>query len=322
MDASDSTRTPVTFASHDGHSTCHGYLWWQEDPLAAEEGSVRPAGVVQLVHGMSEHIERYDDFARFLVGQGYLVAGHDHIGHGKSSPRGQWGVMPLKNGRECLVEDVHSLRRLVEGIVPASTPYFIFGHSMGSFVLRCYLGEHADGLAGAIVCGTGTVAGSASVAGRSLARLMARMRGADYKSKLLHNMAEGAYAKEIPNRLTDLDWLSYNRANVDAYQAAEDCGFAFGTSGYATLTDLTATCCKPSWPARYPADLPLLFIAGDGDPVGAFGKGVRKAVDQAKLAGCNDVTCIIYDHMRHEILNEDERQKVYDDVLGWLEVKR
>jgi len=322
MDASDSTRTPVTFASHDGHSTCHGYLWWVEDALAAEPGSVRPAGVVQVVHGMSEHIERYDDFARFLVSQGYLVAGHDHIGHGQSSPREEWGTLPLKNGRECLVEDVHSLRTLVSGIVAPDTPYFIFGHSMGSFVLRCYLGEHAEGLAGAIICGTGTVAPAASAGGRTLARLLARLRGTGYRSAFLHKMADGGYASQIEDRQTDLDWLSYNRANVERYIADEACGFPFATSGYATLTDLTATCCDPSWPARYPAGLPLLFIAGDADPVGDCGKGVRQAVDQAKLAGCTDVSCTIYDHMRHEILNEDEHQKVYDDVLNWLEVKR
>ena len=303
----------VHFASTDGSTQIRGVIWWPDDVTHAH-------GVLQLVHGMAEHIMRYDNFARFLADKGYVVCGHDHIGHGESvRDRSEWGHMPAKGGRDVLVGDVGRMRALVRERVDAALPHFLFGHSMGSFVVRAYISECGQGLSGAIICGTGHIAPAMSASGNALARLISRTRGETYVSKLLGDLSVGAYAKAIDNPRTPLDWLSHNEANVDAYIADAACGFPFSAGGNATLTALTGEVCSPKSCAHIPHDLPLFYIGGDGDPVGSLGKGVRTAAQMARDAGVTDVACTIYEHMRHEILNELDHQRVYDDVLAWME---
>jgi alpha-beta hydrolase superfamily lysophospholipase len=311
----DIGRYDISFDSADGNSRIRGYLWWDENPLEAE---VKPRGVVLLLHGMCEHIERYDEFARDLARHGYLACGHNQIGHGSSTTPERLGCLPV-DGREALLADVHELRRLVVERVGENVPLFVFGHSMGSFTTRSYISRHGDGLAGAVICGTGFVPVAKSRAGRTLARLISRLRGEDYKSKLLHSMADGSYSKAVENARTEFDWLSHNEENVERYIADEACGFMFSAGGYATLTDLTAEVCTLECAQRVPHQLPLLFIAGAEDPVGDMGEGVAKAADLARQAGSTDVTCKIYHGMRHEILNERDRRLVFGDVLSWLD---
>lgn len=301
----------VSFTSGDGSTEIHGAIWWPE---------TQARGVVQLVHGMAEHIMRYEPFALYLNGRGFVVCGHDHLGHGKSvkSPD-DWGCLPVRGGRDVLVGDVGRMRTLVRERVDATLPHFIFGHSMGSFVVRAYISECAQGLQGAIVCGTGHIPPATSAAGNKLARAIARVRGERHVSKVLGDLSVGAYAKAIENPRTPLDWLSYDEQNIDTYIQDEMCGFAFSAGGNATLTALTREVCSPACCARVPSDLPLLYIAGDGDPVGDMGKGVHIAAQMAREAGSTDVTCIIYEHMRHEILNEAEGERVMDDVATWME---
>ena len=308
------TREEIWFDSTDGTSKIHGYIWWP--------ASDQRVGVVQLVHGMAEYIGRYDAFARFLAEHGYVVCGHDHIGHGQSCDPSLHGKLPLREGKAVLVGDVDKLRTLMAERVSPELPYFIFGHSMGSFVVRSYIAGHGEGLAGAIVCGTGFIPPATSSMGQLVAKVVATFKGADSTSGLLDSLSTGGYAKAIKNIRTPLDWLSYDEKNVDDYIADADCGFSFSAGGIATLTSLTREVCDKVSAARVPKDLPLLYIAGDADPVGDAGKGVQASVQLVKDAGVRDVTCIIYGHMRHEILNEAEHKKVFDDVLAWLEDRR
>lgn len=308
-------RFGLKYDSADGSSTIRGSIWWTEDPLKT---TVAPRAVVQLVHGMCEHIERYDDFARFLVGRGFLVCGHNHIGHGSSVARERRGCIP-PYGRQAIVEDVERLRRLVTPHVQNGTPYFVFGHSMGSYVVRNYIADYGRGLAGAILCGTGFVPVATSAAGRTLARAICRTRGADHKSALLHGLVDGAFSKAVKDAKTPYDWISYNRENIERYLADEDCGFMFSAGGYAMMLDLTATTCSPACAQRVPHELPLLFVSGAEDPVGDNGDGVTTAADLAKSAGSTDVSCKLYPGMRHEILNEKSNDVVYEDILEWVE---
>ncbi|MBR3158718.1 MAG: alpha/beta fold hydrolase [Atopobiaceae bacterium] len=310
----DEVRTQtVHTTSTDGKTQLRGIIWWPSE-------GTEHRGVIQLVHGMAEHIMRYDDFARFLADHGFVVCGHDHVGHGESvSSPTEWGCLPLRGGRDVLVGDVGRMRTFIRERVDSSLPHFLFGHSMGSFVVRAYISEHGEGLAGAIICGTGHIAPAMSTGGTALARIISRARGESYVSKMLGDLSVGAYAKAIKDARTPLDWLSYNEANVDAYIADEACGFPFSAGGNATLTALTGEVCSPKCCQRVPHELPLLYIAGDGDPVGDMGKGVRTAAQMARDAGSVDVVCTIYEHMRHEILNEVDHQRVYDDVLSWME---
>ena len=306
----DITREELTFASADGTSTIQAYLWLPEGT---------PRASIQITHGMAEHITRYDEFARYLAAAGFLVAGHDQIGHGASCAADARGCLPAKGGMDILVEDVHTLRGIVAGRTGGDVPHFCFGHSLGSYITRVYISRHGEGLAGAIICGTGTVPVATSKAGNAIARLICAIRGENHVSGLLESIGVGAYAKAIEDAETPLDWLSFNRDNIDRYIADELCGFPFSTGGYAVVTALTAEACSLACAQKVPSDLPLLYIAGVGDPVGSMGEGVRQAVALAQEAGSTDVTCTIYEDMRHEILNEDDRGRVMADILNWLE---
>ena len=318
-------RTEFEFPSADGTSTVHGVLWV---PLAMErlEGSpdqlglFRPRGVVQLVHGMAEHISRYDDFARFLASQGFLVGGHDHIGHGSTAPDAAGrGVVDADTGAQAMIEDVQQMRLMLTQQVVPGTPYFLFGHSMGSLVVRSYLPQYGEGLTGAVICGTANEPTLVSAAGNQLARLIARVRGNDYKSELLHSLADGAYSRAIKDARTPFDWLSRDPKVADEFMADETTGFMFGAGAYATLTELAYRAASPKTLAATPHALPLLYIAGEADPVGKCGKGVAKAAEAMEQAGAEDVTLKLYPDMRHEILNEYGKEDVYRYILDWIE---
>ncbi len=305
----------VTFPSADHSSTIHARFWTP----APEAGCAQPRACVQLIHGMCEHIRRYDEFARYLVGRGYAVCGDDHIGHGASASPGKRGCMPARGGNEALIADEHELRGIARGRL-GEVPHVLFGHSMGSFITRCYLGRYGEGLAAAVICGTGTIPVATSRAGHAAARAVATLRGEDHRSALLDSLGAGAYSKAVPGP-TGLEWLSHNKENIRAYMADDECGFMFSAGGYSALTALTAEACSMKCAAAVPRDLPLLYIAGDGDPVGDMGRGARAAAQLARDAGSRDVTCTIYPRMRHEILNEDDRGRVFADVADWLDRK-
>lgn len=278
---------------------------------------------MQIVHGMSEYTGRYEQFARFLASAGYVVCGHDHIGHGKSvAAPADRGHMPVAGGVDVLLGDVDQLRKLVSARFARSVPYYLFGHSMGSFVVRVYITQHAAGLSGAVLCGTGNKPIFVSKTGNLLARAVAKAKGERVVSPFLHAHADGAYARAVPQARTEFDWLSANEANVDAYMADEMCGFPFTAGGYATLTGLTEAAARLELAARVPRGLPLLYVSGAQDPVGDNGEGVRAAADLMRHAGVDDVEVILYEGMRHEILNEAEHDRVFEDVLAWLGAHR
>ena len=308
---------PIGFLSHDGTSTIKGLVW---EPARVRGGRRKPPrGVIQIAHGMVEHVGRYDEFARFLVGHGFVVCAADHIGHGKSvSSADELGCLP-PDGKEILIEDVHELRKTVTARYSRQTPYILFGHSRGSFIVRAYLARHGEDVAAAVICGTGQQPLVLSKAGNALARFLAKTKGPAYRSTLLDNMGVGAFAKQIENPRTSTDWISTDPAVVDAYIADELCGAMFSVGGYATLTDLTGEVVSPSCAAKVPKDLPVLFIAGAEDPVGGNGKGVQAAAELLRRAGVQDVEVKLYDGMRHEILNEPGRAQVYTDVVTWIE---
>lgn len=304
--------TEFSFPSACEHAQVHCIEWL--------DNTQTPKGIIQLAHGMSEYIQRYEEFARYLATRGFIVVGQDHVGHGESvNSQDEWGHMPLANGKAVLIENAHSLRVLAQEKHGSQHPYFIFGHSMGSYMLRCCLAQHGEGLNGAIICGTGFVAPVVSKAGNLLCRAIATIKGESYKSKLVDGMAAGGFNKAIAEPRTELDWLSHNQDNVDEYIKDERCGFMFTVGGYATLTSMTATACSKSCVSAYPNTLPLLFVSGQDDPVGDNGKGVEAAAQLVRTAGVVDVTVKLYEHMRHEILNEDNRQQVMADVAVWLE---
>lgn len=311
------TAAPVGFLSHDGVSKIKGLEWKPAEVRGRKRAA--PRGVVQIVHGMVEHVGRYDEFARFLAERGFVVCAADHVGHGKSvsSPE-ELGCLPV-DGKDVLIEDVHELRKTVTARYSRQTPYILFGHSMGSFIVRAYLARYGEGVSGAVLCGTGQQPLLLSKVGNLLARAMARSKGPDYRSALLDRMGVGAYASQIEGARTPHDWICTDPAVVDAYAADELCGAVFSVGGYAALTDLTGEVATARCAAKVPKDLPLLFVAGAEDPVGACGKGVESAAELMRRSGVRDVEMKLYEGMRHEILNEPGRAQVYTDVVDWIE---
>jgi len=311
---------PFNYASADGKSTVNAKLWTSTVFGDKEQqGAERPKAIIQIVHGMAEYIDRYDELAEYFVSRGFVVCAEDHIGHGSTaaSPE-EYGHMPVNGGKDILLADVHHLHETVQANFP-DVPYVMYGHSMGSFIVRAYIARYGDTLAAAVLTGTGNPAAGLSKMGGTLARGMARMRGETFRSKFIDGMGAGAYGKQIENAKTPLDWLSTDDELVQAYIADPKCGFMFTVGGYATLLDLTAEVVTPECAAKYPKDLPLLYASGDGDPVGEMGAGVDKAVQLVRDAGVKKVDQKMYKGMRHEIHNEKDKARVYDDLATWIE---
>lgn len=301
------------FLSADKKTKIHAVKW--------EPDGKELKGILQISHGMVEYVERYEKFAEFMVQQGFLVAGNDHLGHGKSvTSESQWGYFAPKNGSDIVVEDIDHLRRMMETEHPG-IPYFILGHSMGSFLLRKYLSQHGSGLKGAIIMGTGTHPNAALALGKGLCRCLALFRGWDHRSNLLEQAAMGGYNKKFKGGGALNSWLTKDKEIVAAYSKEPRCSFKFTVNGYYTIFDTIHYINRPENIGKIPKNLPLLFVAGEDDPVGNYGKGVKSVCGTYKKAGITDITCRLYPGDRHEILNELDKEKVYKDIFKWIKAK-
>lgn len=300
------------YPSSDGETQIHAVKWTP---------TIEPVAVLQIVHGMVEFIERYDEFAKYLACNGIVVVGNDHLGHGQSvANEDRYGFFKLENGNEALLNDINALRQNIAESYP-DLPYFILGHSMGSFLTRQYLARYGEGLAGAIIMGTGSQPTVMLNVGKGLSSLIASFKGWNYRSKFIDNLAFGAYNKRFEPSRTSRDWLTKDSDIVDSYIANPQCTFMFTVNGYYNLFYSIKDCQNKKNIDRIPKDLPVFFVAGNDDPVGNFGKGVVKACDGFKKAGISDVALKLYKDDRHEILNETDRETVFDDILKWIQSK-
>ncbi|WP_040198238.1 alpha/beta fold hydrolase [Candidatus Soleaferrea massiliensis] len=277
-----------------------------------------PRAVLQLSHGMCEYLERYEPFASFLTRNGVLLCGSDHLGHGKSAGSLEnLGYFAEKDGWKCLVEDQYRLTQTIKAHY-AGLPYFLFGHSMGSFIARAYLTKYASQLDGALICGT---SGGEKLGGLGIAltgRIM-RSKGPFYRSAKLQDLAFGQYNKRYEDAKTDFDWLTRDESIVHRYMHDPYCNFVFTASGFRDLFTLLKFVSRRRWAYAIPKDLPVLLLSGDMDPVGDYGRGVRKVYERLQKAGLDDVRLKLYPGARHEILNETNCKEVYADVLAWIE---
>lgn len=298
------------FKSSDGINRIHAVEWIPEGEVKA---------VLQMCHGMAEYIERYRNFATYLAEHGFYVVGHDHLGHGKSvSNLDKLGFFHEKNGNEYVVADIHQLRKDTKEKYPGA-PYFMMGHSMGSFLVRQYIGMHGEGLAGAIIMGTGDQPNLILGAGKLICKLIAKFRGWEYRSKLVDSMAAGGYDKHFKGEMNTSGWLSRNPENGTKYANDSLCGYVFTVNGYFHMFSGMAKMNAQEKACKIPKELPIFFVAGAEDPVGDFGKGVENVYKKYQKCGIKDVMIKLYENDRHEILNEDDREQVYQDILAWLE---
>lgn len=291
-----------------GAGKIHGCRWTPKES---------PKAVVQIVHGIAEFVERYDEFAAYLNSLGFLVVAEDHMGHGQSV--GENGIQGyFHGGWFTAVEDTMTLLRETQAAYP-DIPYVLFGHSMGSFMARTILCKYPDsGITAAVICGTGWQPAALLPPVTRFIEAVCRKDGEDKPSAFLENLVFGSYNKRVEHPRTAYDWLSRDAKIVDAYIAHPMCGFTPTAGLLREMMKGLTYIEKPAHLEAMKKDLPVFFVAGGDDPVGSYGKGVKRAVGEFKKAGMTDVSCRIYPLCRHEILNEINRQEIFEDIGGWI----
>lgn len=290
------------------------------------DGDRSPAGVLQLVHGMIEYIERYEEFAQYMTDHGFAVIGHDHIGHGHSVPEDkpqELGVMHTKAPEKVMCRDMLSVYEHGRKKYP-DVPYFILGHSMGSFMLRRFLSVYADeteDLSGAVIVGTGSTPTPAVLFAKLVLCVTALFHGWDYKSQTVTNiMFTGDYRRFSMDRTEpENSWLSKNIDSVKKYYSDPFDTYLFSLNGYRGMTSAMIYDNSVKNIRRIRKNLPVLFASGADDPVGSMSKGVKAAFEKFRKAGIKDLTLKLFDGDRHEILNETDRDRVYDYIYSWIE---
>lgn len=277
-----------------------------------------PIGIVQIIHGIVEHVERYNDFAKYLNQLGYLVVAEDHMGHGKSGgndcARGYF-----YGGWFAAVDDSYRLLRDTMDQYPG-LPYVLLGHSMGSFMARTILAKYPNsGISGAVLSGTGWMPEFVLKAGQMICKMNCKLFDETQPNEKLQNLAFGTYNARVERPRTTYDWLNRDAKEVDAYIADPNCGFVASGGLMRDMMTGMLYIQKKKTIQDMNKSVPIYFVAGGDDPVGNYGDGVRKAVAAFKRAGVKDVSCKIYPLCRHEILNEINNMEVYHDISTWIQ---
>ena len=298
-------------ASTDSKNNLNVIIW---------ETEKEPIGVLQIVHGMAEYIDRYDNFAKYMTEHGFNVIGHDHLGHGHSvSDERDYGFFAEENGDKIIIEDMHSVTQYVREKWE-ELPNFILGHSMGSFCLRQYLTKYSNDVFGAIIMGTGWIPSAAALLGKTIATNTCKSKGSHTVNPLLIKLTLEPYNKPFAPARTNCDWLSRDEKQVDLYVNDKLCGFDFTAGAYKDFFTILEKIAKNRQLIGMRKSLPILITSGSVDPVGGK-KACEKLNAQYKRCGINDVTLKLWENDRHEILNELDKSDVYRYICTWLKSK-
>ena len=280
------------------------------------EGEV--LGVVQISHGMTENILRYDEFAKYLNNKGFIVYGHDHRGHGLTAKsKDELGYIADNEGFDWLVRDLYELMMMIKE-ENKGLPIYLFGHSMGSFVSQRFVELHGKEIDGLILSGSNGEPTKLAPIGIFLSNMEIKIFGRKHTSKMMDKLSFGDFNKKFKPNRTPYDWLCSVDSEVDKYIANEYCGFVCSASFYYDLLRGLRAIHKDENFSSIPKDLPIYILAGDMDHVGFFGKGIVNLYDKLKLTGVKDVEYKLYKNKRHEILNEDNKLEVMNDISTWL----
>ncbi|MCM1438864.1 MAG: alpha/beta hydrolase [Roseburia sp.] len=298
----------IYYPSADGKTNIHACIWQCEG---------EPKAVLQIIHGMAEYAARYAPLAEFLASRGITVCAEDHLGHGKSvCSEDDLGYFSDKNGWQTVLSDIRQLTEIVKPKY-AGVPYFVMGHSMGSFFCRKYISQYGNELAGAIVMGTGFKGGFTTGGAKFITRLVALFKGWRHRSKFVDNAAFGSYNNRFEKR-TPFDWLSANPENVDNYIADPLCGVPFTCNAFYGLFGIISQACKSKTIKAVPENLPISVVAGSDDPVGDYGKGVEKFTDKLLKYGKN-ASMTLYRGCRHEIVNDICAPQLFEDLAEFIQ---
>lgn len=298
------------FGSRDGENKLYAVKWIPEQE--------RPICILQIVHGMTEHMGRYEEFAQFLADKGILVVGDDHLGHGRSvKSDGTWGYFCKEDADTVLVRDEHRLKKMMQMQYPG-IPYIILGHSMGSFILRNYLIRYGNGIDAAIIMGTGMQPKYAVVFGWIITKLTGIFRGQKHVCRLFDQLFFGNLNQKYTAPGDSGSWVSANPENVKAFRADPLCSFTFTANGFQTLMKLIWNLYDMEKLQKMPKNLPVFFVSGQEDPIGGCGKSVEKVFHSFEALGMEQVQLKLYPGDRHEILNEADRENVYGDIYRFI----
>lgn len=298
-------------ASKDSKNSLNTVIW---------ETEKEPVGVLQIVHGMAEYIDRYDNFAKYMTEHGFNVIGHDHLGHGYSvSDERDYGFFAEENGDKIIIEDMHSVTQYAKEKWE-ELPNFILGHSMGSFCLRQYLTKYSNDVFGAIIMGTGWIPSAAALLGKTIATNTCKSKGSHTVNPLLIKLTLEPYNKPFAPARTNCDWLSRDEKQVDLYVNDKLCGFDFTAGAYKDFFTVLEKIAKNKQLIGMRKSLPILITSGSVDPVGGK-KACEKLNAQYKRCGIDDVTLKLWENDRHEILNELDKSDVYEYICTWLKSK-
>ena len=275
-------------------------------------------GIVQIAHGMAEHAKRYNDFANFLTDNGFVVFANDHRGHGKTAgDLKSVGFIGNKNGWDKIIADMKTLSNHARE-KHVLKPYFIFGHSMGSFLSRKFVMDPGVKIEGAIFSGTTGNPGILGQIGILLTNVMLIFYPKNSDGKLMDKMSFGAYNHAFKPNRTKFDWLSRDNEQVDRYVQDPYCGTVFSIGFFNEMLKGILYISKQKNIVKTPEDLSILLISGDKDQVGKNGKGVIEVYNKYKKAGIKDISMKLFSDARHEILNETNKTEVYEFILDWL----
>ena len=302
------TKETIHFRSSDGKTPVAAFFY---SPAGT------PKAIIQLCHGMVEYVSRYEPMIDVLCGAGYAVCGNDHLGHGHTGKKEDWGFFAEKNGADYVLGDLHLMNILGRNEWPG-LPLILLGHSMGSFFARWFAEKYPDALDALVISGTGGP-GPVIGAGRAMAEALTAVKGPRYVSDFMAKAAMGGYTKGMEDPRSKSVWLSRDPAVWAAYDADPMCTFPFTVSAFRDMLTVLGHVNSPAWFRSLRKDLPVYLYAGAMDPVGNYGKGVTKVYEELVRAGMQNVTIKLYPEGRHEMHNELNREEVFADLIEWCQ---
>lgn len=300
-------RKDITYKSKDNITDIHATLWIPTTEIKA---------IIQLSHGMLEHRDRYEDLALHLNQQGFLVCANDHLGHGDSViDKDHLGYFAAKDAANILVDDTYSLTKIVKEEYP-NIPYFVIGHSFGSFVMRNYLPKYSNEIDGVILTGTANHGKLKMIFAKTVAGIISFYKGGQfYKSKYLEKATTGRFNKYFKSNIK-FCWLTKDYAYLEDYGKDPKCRFKFTINAYQTMFTLIKNANNNYKNVR--KDLPILLLSGKDDPVSNFGKAITDLNDFYKKQKFTNVKYKIYNGLRHLLFNETEKVIVINDLVQFI----
>ena len=298
-----------TFLSSDGKNNIHAEIY------TPSEGEIR--GVVQLSHGMVDHVGRYTALAEYLTGEGFVFAGNDHLGHGKTvATPDDFGFFASKDGYKYVIDDLYAMNGELRKRFPGK-PVILLGHSMGSFLARLYAVKYPKSIDGIIIHGTGGK-NPAVPLGKAVVAILRAIRGERHRSAFVKKLSFMGYNSKFDKSEGDEAWLTRAGELVADRKDDPRTNYTFTLAGYNDLFTMLGECNSRDWYTQYPKSLPTILMAGGADPVGNYGEGIREIYDGLSKENVAILDIEIYEGARHELFNETNRAEVFRDICDWL----